>query len=453
MNIQMLGGVDPFVRLRTLRSRSLRFSLIVVGSLAAAWSQPAAAATLLGSFRGDAYGTNSTVVVGPIAASLGKTALLPCPCQGTNGATLQNNITSLSVGPGGVILTAGAVTSTAYARKTTTNTAEVSNTSTIAGLNLLGGLITATAVKAVANVNATATQLNGNSTGSVFTNLVIAGTPISANPTPGTTISVPGVATVKLNNVVITGNHTKQRNVSVEMLTIQLLAGNSFGLPAGAKIVVAHATAGYVRNQLPNLVGGQAYAATANATIGSVIQNKIGKAALVSIGCDGTNGKTVTNEIVDLNVDNLLSIGTGTTTAFGGINGSGTIARTTAKIENASLLKIPPLGLPLIGFTAITAAVEDQFNGSIHTRSVAGTQFAGLKVAGINIPVNVAPNTRIDLLGFGYVILNEQVVPAANKKGIMKVNGLRLVINKTNILGIKVGSEIIVAHAEATAQR
>ena len=93
MNIQMLGGVDPFVRLRTLRSRSLRFSLIVVGSLAAAWSQPAAAATLLGSFRGDAYGTNSTVVVGPIAASLGKTALLPCPCQGTNGATLQNNIT------------------------------------------------------------------------------------------------------------------------------------------------------------------------------------------------------------------------------------------------------------------------------------------------------------------------------------------------------------------------
>ena len=453
MNIQMLGGVDPFVRLRTLRSRSLRFSLIVVGSLAAAWSQPAAAATLLGSFRGDAYGTNSTVVVGPIAASLGKTALLPCPCQGTNGATLQNNITSLSVGPGGVILTAGAVTSTAYARKTTTNTAEVSNTSTIAGLNLLGGLITATAVKAVANVNATATQLNGNSTGSVFTNLVIAGTPISANPTPGTTISVPGVATVKLNNVVITGNHTKQRNVSVEMLTVQLLGGNGFGLPAGAKIVVAHATAGYVRNQLPNLVGGQAYAATANATIGSVIQNKIGKAALVSIGCDGTNGKTVTNEIVDLNVDNLLSIGTGTTTASGGINGSGTIARTTAKIENASLLKIPPLGLPLIGFTAITAAVEDQFNGSIHTRSVAGTQFAGLKVAGINIPVNVAPNTRIDLLGFGYVILNEQVVPAANKKGIMKVNGLRLVINKTNILGIKVGSEIIVAHAEATAQR
>jgi hypothetical protein len=454
MNIHALGGGYCFVpRAVMRRSRSPGLSLVLAALVATAFSHQAAAASLPGSFRGDAYGTNSTITVGPIAASLGKTALLPCPCQGTNGATQQNNITSLSVGPGGVILKAGAVTSTVYARKTTTNTAQVSNTSTITGLNLFGGLVTATAVKAVASVNATASQLNGNSTGSVFTNLVIDGNPISVNPAPGTTITLPGIATIKLNNVVVTGNHTKQRNVTVEMLRIELLPGNSFGLPAGAKIVVAHAVAGYVRNQLPNLVGGQAYAATANATIGSVLQNKIGKAALVSIGCDGTNGKTVTNEIANLDVGNVLNIGTGKTTAFGGIDGSSTVARTTAKIENASLLKVPPLNLPLIGFTAITAAVEDKFNGSIHTRSVAGTQFAGLKVAGLNIPVNVAPNTRIDLLGFGYVILNEQVVPTATKKGIMKVNGLRLVITNTNVLGLKVGSEIIVAHAEATAQR
>lgn len=453
MNIHGLGGGYPFVpRIPVHRPRGLGLSLVLVASLATAFSQQAGAASLPGSFRGDAYGTNSTVTVGPVAASLGKTALLPCPCQGTNGATQQNNITSLSVGPGGAILKAGAVTSTVYARKTASNTAQVSNSSTITGLNLLGGLITATAVKAVATVNATASQLNGNSTGSVFTNLVINGNPISVNPAPGTTITVPGIATIKLNNVVVTGNHTKQRNVTVEMLSIQLLVAQ-LGLPANARIVVAHATAGYVRNQLPNLVGGQAYAATANAKIGSVIQNRIGKAALVSIGCDGTNGKTLTNEIASLDVGNVLSIGTGKTTAFGGISGTSTIARTTAKIENTSLLKVPPLNLPLISFTAITAAVEDKFNGSIHTRSVAGTQFAGLKVAGINIPVNVAPNTRIDLLGFGYLILNEQVVPANNKKGIMKVNGLRLVINQTNILGIKAGSEIIVAHAEATAQR
>ena len=77
-------------------------------------------------------------------------------------------------------------------------------------------------------------------------------------------------------------------------------------------------------------------------------------------------------------------LGTGKTTAFGGIAGSSTVARTTAKIENAALLKVPPLSLPLISFTAITAAVEDKYNGSIHTRSVAGTQFVGLKIAWLN---------------------------------------------------------------------
>ena len=53
-----------------------------------------------------------------------------------------------------------------------------------------------------------------------------------------------------------------------------------------------------LRPQRPAVrVGGQAYAAAANARVGSVIQNKIGKAALVSIGCDGTGGVTKTNNI------------------------------------------------------------------------------------------------------------------------------------------------------------
>ena len=106
------------------------------------------------------------------------------------------------------------------------------------------------------------------------------------------------------------------------------------------------------------------------------------------------------------------------TTAFGGLDGSGTIARTTATIENAGLLKVPLVGA-LVRFTAITVVAEDKFNGSVHTRSTAGTQFVGLKVAGINLPINVAPNFRVNIPLFGYVIINEQKIPAANKKGIM----------------------------------
>ena len=53
--------------------------------LAAGVGSPATAATLPGNFKGEAYGTFATVVVGPIAASLGKTAYLPCPCRAPTG--------------------------------------------------------------------------------------------------------------------------------------------------------------------------------------------------------------------------------------------------------------------------------------------------------------------------------------------------------------------------------
>jgi hypothetical protein len=430
-------------------------AMLIAGLVAAAAMAPrdAAATTLPGSFRGEAYGTNATIVVGPIGAALGKTAYLPCPCQGTNGVTKQNNITSLSAGVGGAVLTADAVTSTVFALKTATSTAQVSNTSTIAGINLLNGLITATAIKAVANTNANATQITSNATGSMFENLVIGGNAIAANPTPGTTIALAGIGSVVLNKVTITGNNSKARHITVDMLTIEVGLANGLGLPLGTKIVVAHATSGFARNVLPAFVGGQAFAAAGNAAIGSVIQNKIGKAALVTIGCDGTNGETKTNSVAALDVGTALSIGAGSTTAFGGPDGTGTVARTTATVENTSLLKVPPLGLPLIKLTAINVVADDRYNGSIHTRSTAGTQFTGLKVAGISLPINVTPNFRVDIPLFGYVIVNEQKIPAAGKKGTMVVNGLRLVIDKVNVLGLAVGSEITIAHAEATAQR
>lgn len=433
----------------------LRAVALVAGALVAALtaSTTVAAATLPGSFRGDAYGTDTTITAGPIGTALGKTANLPCPCQGTNGVVKRNNVTSLSVGTSGRVLRADAVTSTVFARKNDNNTAEVSNTSTIAGLNLLNGLIRATAVRAVANVNATATLLGGATAGSTFTNLIVNGNSIAANPAPGTTISLPGVGSLVLNRVTITGSNSRARNVRVEMLTIEVDLANGFGLPVGARVIVAHAAAGFVRTTLPAFVGGQAYAATASAEIGAAIQNRIGRAALVTIGCDGTGGETRTNNVASLDVGRTLSIGTGTTTAFGGRDGSGTIARTTATVENAGLLALPPTGIPLIRFTTITAVAQDKFNGTTHTRSAAGSQFAGLRIAGLVIPINVAPNTRVDIPLFGYVIVNEQVIPAAGRKGTMSVNGLRLVISRANALGLPIGSQIIVAHAEANAQR
>jgi hypothetical protein len=147
-------------------------------------------------------------------------------------------------------------------------------------------------------------------------------------------------------------------------------------------------------------------------------------------------------------VGTTVRTGTGVTTAFGGPNGSGgTIARTTARVENASLLG------GLISFTAITAAAEDQFNGGLHVRSAAGTQILGLRVLGLPVAASVAPNTRINLPLLGYVIVNERIFPAAAANGQTQVNGLHIFVNTANPLGLPVGSEIVVAHADANARR
>jgi hypothetical protein len=211
--------------------------------------------------------------------------------------------------------------------------------------------------------------------------------------------------------------------------------------------VVAHAISGFSRTPVQTFVGGQAYAAAANAVIGSALQNQIGRAALVTIGCEGTGGKTVTNNVNALTVGNTVRTGTGVTTAFGGLSGGGTIARTTARVEGGNLLA------GRITFTAITVAAEDRFSDGRHARSAAGTQLVGLRVLGLPVSADVAPNTRINLPLLGYVIVKEQKIPAATAEGLTQVNGLHIFVNTANSLGLPVGSEIVVAHAEANARR
>ena len=135
----------------------------------------------------------------------------------------------------------------------------------------------------------------------------------------------------------------------------------------------------------------QAYAAAANATVGSVIQNKIGKAALVTIGCDGTGGVTKTNTVAGVNVGPTLRIGTG--------DDHGLRRRRRQRHNRPhhgrrsrmpSLIKVPVLGA-LVRFTAIKVVAEDKFNGSLHTRSTAGTQFARPEDRrALCLPINVA---------------------------------------------------------------
>jgi hypothetical protein len=420
--------------------------LVGVMVLLSVSASKAEAQTLLkGVFRGNAYGTYANAQAGPVAAELGRSAFIPCPCQGTGGKTLSNTVDSLSAG-GGEVLTADEVLSTVFTDRDASS-ASVKNTSTVSGLHLLDGLITADAVKAVANTSANSTTITSSPASSTFVNLKVAGESVAADVAPNTRLDLPGVGSVVLKSVKRSGNGKGSSMITVEMVAVEVTQQNSFGLPVGAKIIVAHAVSGFSRTQLEAVVGGQAYAATANAKIGDTLKNKIGKAAAIYVGCQGTRGETRTNNIAALDAGNVLSSGTGTTIAFGGLTPSGTVAQTTATVEDLRMVD------GLISADTVKVVAQDTFKNGERISSTQGSQFTNLRVADVRVGTNVAPNTRINLPGIGYVVVNEQKVPSPTSTARLQVNGLHVFVTTNNLLGLPVGSQIIVAHADSTAVR
>jgi hypothetical protein len=409
-------------------------------AVAAAFASPpsdAGAAELKGTFRGNVYGSEANAKAGDVAVSLGRSAYLPCPCKGTGGQTISNQITNLKARE---VARADVVRSSFLTRRDASKASNVA-TSTISGVNLLNGLITATTLKAVATTNATSSSMSGSSAGSTFVNLKVAGKAISANIAPNSVINLAGLGKLTLKKV--TNSKTSTRSdTTVEMLVIDVTVKNSFKLDIGARIVIGHAFSGYTRDVTNYSVGGMAYVTDANSSIGKDLQNRLGRAAYLSFGCEGTRNVTRTNNVAGLGVGNILTIGTGDTTGIGGQTSTGAMAKTTARVQSVRLLN------GLITASVITAVAEEKVVNGKLTRSTKGTGFVGLKVLGVSIPANVPPNTKIVLPGLGYVIINEQIVPTS-KSGNTEVNGLHIKITALGGLKLPVNSEILVAHAHA----
>jgi hypothetical protein len=415
------------------RRRNLGFLL----ALAMAGTTAAAADELPGAFHGDAYATFGNAKAGPVATSLARSAFQGCSCEGTGGETLSSKVSDVSAGSA---LSANVTRSTALTQKTDT-TADVRNTSTIDGLNALGGMITADSVKAVASVSATASTMTASSDGSVFKNLVIDGQKIPNQVAPNTVVALPGVGSATLNNVTQKDSSKNKSQILVEMLTIDVKTRNSFNLPVGSKIVVAHASAGFARKHADVVFDGEAYAALANDSAGNELENKIGKGAAVALACDGTSGKTKTNSVEGQDVSGIMTTSDGATTAFGGKEGGAEVARTTSTISNVNLLG------GVITANAIQAVAQSSIKDGVVTGSADGSGFSGLSVAGVAVPADTPPNTKLDLPGIGNVVVNEQIV---KKDGSVKVNGLHLTVTNSNVMGLPVGTELTIAHAGAS---
>ena len=113
-------------------------------------------------------------------------------------------------------------------------------------------------------------------------------------------------------------------------------------------------------------------------------------------------------------------------------------------------------GLNVLDGRITADAIKAVANTSASSRSInsspKGSEFVNLEIAG-NQMVDVAPNTKVNLPSIGYVIVNEQKRPAAGSTARTQVNGLHVFVTRNNTLGVPVGTEIIIAHADSTAVR
>ncbi len=360
---------------------------------------------------------------------------------------------ALNVGPLAAVLSSGGTTSSISTRRNAT-TAAANNWSEIDTVSLLGGMITAEAVKSVARFTATKTKITLSTGDSAFTKLKIAGKSYPGTAAPNTVIDLPNIGTVTLNRVTKTKGFTDGA-IAVTMLSVKITNPSGVGLPIGVPlpsvtlpvgtvINIAQASAGYDRQEPKAAVSGSAFGTLARDTVGGAFSNAIGRAALVTIGCEGTDGAVVTNTAKGENVQNAVILGHAKSTAQSGDRGGGTFARTTSTVSSLNIL-----GGLIKGTNMRSVAQETLVKGALSS-SIGDSGFDQLTVAGVPVPTNAPPNTGRSLPGLGKVIVNEQIAGAKPGEPTT-VNGLHITISTpANALDIPVGTQLFVAHATVT---
>lgn len=180
---------------------------------------------------------------------------------------------------------------------------------------------------------------------------------------------------------------------------------------------------------------GSGYGTTAH--VGTLVTS--GRSALSILGCTDQAGLHHTNTAAGVNLAPLLTSGTITTAVNS--NNSPVRSYTTATTEHISLL-----GGLVHGDAVKAASVTSHDPG--FTVSAAGTTFTHLVVGRVSVSATPAPNTRINLSGVGYLILNEQKSRITTRSASLTVNAIHLYVT-TSTLGIAANTNVVVSSASS----
>lgn len=391
------------------------------------WLQLAAAITLLGvaalpaeppQYQGRSYGSRAHIEE---MALLDPSAEVVVRCGESYG---ENSVLSVD---GGSLYSIDVVSSLVEG----TDDGEVRSTRSTAateGVSLLEGMITAATVEAESVTSLSKGSFEVDGSGGHFVSLVVAGWPISGRVAPNTSIPLPGVGHVVLNEQTA---HIGQLGASLRVNMIHVFVTESTHLAdAGTEIIVSSALS-HLLASVGNLKG-YGYGTAADLPNGTSQD----PTALQGMPCHGTDGEVLTSTLESFDGWPAVTTGTMVSTAQGTTGPGFAVGETTSTVEDVDVLD------GLVQADAVVAVARLEADLTSLDLEPQGS-FVNLRIAGVAFGDDVPPNTIVPLPGFGYVLLKKQLV--VNDRVTTRMIDVR--VTEPNTLGLPIGTRIQVGNA------
>lgn len=123
-----------------------------------------------------------------------------------------------------------------------------------------------------------------------------------------------------------------------------------------------------------------------------------------------------------------------------------------SKIEASSTIEHLTLGnsllSPLLEIDGLHAIARSHAHIGKATSDTSTSFFGTIKIAGLRLPLNIAPNTRLVLPGLGTIVLNEQIALQTNPVSTYaEVNMVDITLGLDNLLHQPAGTHIVIGHS------
>ena len=397
-------------------------------------TQPATGADVQYFYAGNAAGhyvgvLGGTVESGPSASSQLRTTEVPKSTSNTvAGADIAKllHVEAIST---------DVSTSAIDGGSQVTSTAKAADVRLFDGRIRLNAVTTSSTVKVVDGIASFASQ-------SELLGLVVNGRRIPVTVSPNTTIEIPGLAKVVINQT--SGENLSDAGAKVAAAGLEVTLLKDVGNYEKNTVVVLTPTSASMSPDRPSdgsPLTGIAYALQATATVGDEIKVYAGPFARLQLAAGGTAGKPIEKSTVRLNVPNIAKADVLGTTVTGTRDPEKSSAEVSARATAVNLLN-----------GAITADVvrssarADRLATASQSTTTGTTTLVGLKIGGKPVNIDPQPNTTIDILGLGKLVLNQQI---KSPTGII-VRALDLTITEEG-KKLPVGAHLQVATSYAAA--